>query len=89
MKARQKHNPSTITISRKQQFVIGGGLVALLAGLFGVFALVGYALEQPKIADYASCTKSNGSMLQESYPEICVTKDGQRFQNPNAIVRGQ
>lgn len=73
-------------ISRKQQIFISASLVAILAGLFGTFALVGNALEKPDVADYVACTKATGSRLEGSKPEICVTKNGQRFQNPNAIA---
>lgn len=84
--SKQTTASNKIYISRKQQVFISACLVAILGGLFGVFALVGYALDAPKVADYTQCTKANGSTLQESYPEICVTKDGQRFQNPDAVA---
>lgn len=30
-------------------------------------------------ASFEDCMKSKGSVIQESYPEVCVTKNGQRF----------
>ena len=30
-------------------------------------------------ASFEGCMKSKGSLVQESYPEVCVTRDGQRF----------
>ena len=30
-------------------------------------------------ASFEDCLKSKGSVIQESYPEVCVTKSGQRF----------
>lgn len=80
---------SKLQISRKQQFFVTGGLVALLAGLFGVFALVGNALEKPPVTSFAQCVTANGSTLQESYPEVCATKDGKRFQNPSQFVKSE
>lgn len=35
------------------------------------------------VTDFASCKKAADSILQESYPEVCVTKSGQRFANPD------
>lgn len=35
-----------------------------------------------KISSYAACAKANG-VIQESYPEVCVSKDGQHFTNPD------
>jgi hypothetical protein len=31
------------------------------------------------VTNYDECAQVNGSVIQESYPEVCVTKDGQRF----------
>ncbi|MCH7730045.1 hypothetical protein IID21_00785 [Patescibacteria group bacterium] len=30
-------------------------------------------------ASFAECVKLPGSVIQESYPEVCVTKNGERF----------
>ena len=30
-------------------------------------------------ASFTDCLGTPGSIIQESYPEICITKDGQRF----------
>lgn len=34
-----------------------------------------------KISTFEECKKSAGSKIQESYPEVCVTKDGNKFTN--------
>ncbi len=40
------------------------------------------------ITDFAQC-KAAGHPIQESYPEACVTPDGQRFTNPDQKVAEQ
>lgn len=32
---------------------------------------------------FAECRESEGSHIQESYPEVCVTAGGERFVNPD------
>jgi hypothetical protein len=36
------------------------------------------------VTSFADCKKAAGSILQESYPEKCVTKDGKSFTDPLA-----
>ncbi len=86
MKNNKNSGFSRTNITRRQQFLVTGTLVAILAGLFGVFALVGYALDRPAVSSYETCIEATGSVLQESYPEVCVTKDGARFQNPAQLA---
>lgn len=38
------------------------------------------------ITDFTSCSESKGSRIQESYPEVCVTKAGVRFTNTEQKV---
>lgn len=35
---------------------------------------------------YKECVKATNSKIQESYPEVCVTKEGKRFTNPSQKV---
>jgi hypothetical protein len=35
------------------------------------------------VKDFEACKKAAGSMMQETYPEVCVTKDGKRFTDPS------
>lgn len=35
-----------------------------------------------KVTNYAECLKAKGSIVQDSYPAICVTKDKQSFTQP-------
>jgi hypothetical protein len=39
-----------------------------------------------RIASYAECVKSNGSVIQDSYPSVCITARGQRFTNSDEHV---
>lgn len=39
---------------------------------------------QTSIKTFADCQKSIGSTTQQSYPEVCVTKGGQRFTQPTS-----
>lgn len=53
----------------------------LLAILFGITLFVAYKLgykEKPS-TNFEECKNAKGSIIQESYPEVCVTKDGQHF----------
>ena len=40
----------------------------------------------PIITTYSQCMAALDSVVQESYPETCVTGDGKRFVNPDASV---
>ena len=62
-------------------------VVALMAVLlFGAatFYVYRYILPgaQPAVATFEACTKATGSKIQESYPPVCVTRDGNRFTQP-------
>jgi hypothetical protein len=39
-----------------------------------------------KIVSFSQCHEASGSLIQESYPEVCVTRDGKRFPNPDQHV---
>lgn len=53
----------------------------LLAILFGSTLFVAYKIgfkENPP-TNFDECKIAKGSIIQESYPEVCVSKSGQRF----------
>ncbi len=62
--------------------------VALIGALGFLFwqNFINKSPEAEKILTYAQCAKAEGSVIQESYPETCVTKDGQRFTNSEQKV---
>lgn len=42
------------------------------------------AVTATKITSFAECKNTSGSKIQETFPEICVTKDGKSFTNTTA-----
>ena len=57
---------------------------SLLIVLFVIAFFIAYrATNKPKSATtYEECIKSKGSIIRESYPAVCVTKNGQQFVQP-------
>jgi|GEM_PF-981424 len=59
---------------------------ALLLGVAIVITIAGvlfYALSRPTTSnDYDDCVNAPGSIVQESYPATCITKDGKSFIQP-------
>ncbi len=40
-----------------------------------------------KVNSYEDCIKAAGSIMQETYPQVCVTKDGKHFTQPVAQAK--
>ncbi|GEM_PF-2393866 len=59
-------------------------LVLTLLVVTGVFGYQNWQLRQQLNAPttYEECIKAPGSVLQESYPATCVTRNGERFKQP-------
>lgn len=58
---------------------------AVFLAVIGVVFVLSYTpiLNQPiAVSNYDECTKLASSTIQESYPTVCVTEDGQRFVQP-------
>lgn len=68
----------------KQLFFAGLGLLTLLVlWATGYFFTNGGILKRTeKPISWEECLKAKGSIIQESYPRVCVTKDGQKFVEP-------
>ena len=69
----------------KKELALTKWLLIALA-IIGLFVVVWLAWLRPaqqaaSINSFAVC-KSAGNPIQESYPEVCLTKDGKRFVNP-------
>src|SRR3989344_676844 len=65
--------------------VVSMGLSAfLMILLFGAAFFIAYQkVNKPKIPqNYEDCTKTKGSIIRESYPAVCVTKDKKEFIQP-------
>lgn len=54
-------------------------LMAFLFGISIAISLYTKELNAPAPTNFAECSTAKGSVIQESYPEVCVTKKGQRF----------
>ncbi|HYH74821.1 MAG TPA: hypothetical protein VD735_02560 [Candidatus Saccharimonadales bacterium] len=68
-------------------------VVLLALAFIGVLVVVWLAWlhpsnnkQQTAINSFAACAKA-GNPVQESYPEVCVTKDGKRFTNTNQHIQ--
>ncbi len=79
-------------ILRREQFseaaiaiimTIVAALVTLGAFLWQTF---GSSVQVVTPTNYSECVAASGSRIQESYPEVCVTEDGERFTNPDQKV---
>ena len=60
---------------------------SILAIALVSFGVVGGVLgnnyfNTPNVTKYNECVKAKGSIIQESYPTTCVTRNGQRFTQP-------
>lgn len=79
-------SPPAETYSRRWFVWLAFGLIFLVFGIaVGVFSvtLFNRSLTQPKISSYEECVSAKGSILTQSYPSICITKDGQqKFVHP-------
>lgn len=68
-----------------------GGAALFVIVILAVIAGCGYYLYQnsekkQSISSFQECADA-GYPVQESYPEVCVTKDGKRFPNPEQTLR--
>jgi hypothetical protein len=73
-----------------------GVLIAVIVGLVVlILAALGFLLWQnflqpnpvtKTVTTYAECVAAKDSIIQESYPERCVTADGKSFTNPDQQV---
>lgn len=70
----------SIRKSRKREKLIAVGVLLVILNIIFI-ALIYWSnkLVSTKINSYEKCAKMAGSTIQESYPEICITKSGKRF----------
>ncbi len=67
-------------------------IVLITLAVIGVGVVVWLAWARPlpssqkPVNSFAGCKAAEGSVVQTSYPEVCVTKDGKRFVNPDQKV---
>ena len=76
--------PPAMNSKEKKELALAE-IVVIILGTVGLLVIIWLAWlrphSTPKIDSYKSCA-SAGNAIQESYPEVCVTKDGKRFVNP-------
>lgn len=61
-------------------------IASVMAALMLFMGLIlSWLADSPQINDYLSCTQNNG-IIQESYPSVCISKDGQRFVEPTPYL---
>ncbi len=78
-------------ISEQKHFMNKKFIVTFVVlALLGSFASVGIwwwgNQQQPDVYTFEECTNAKDSKMLETYPEQCVTKDGQTFVNPDQKV---
>ena len=68
----------------KTSFVTIFGLILLIGSLLalGWYFLSEKLLKQTPVTSYEECLIAKGSLIQETYPQVCVTKSGERFTEP-------
>lgn len=74
----KKHKPSLF-----MRFIV---TLLLMIGVFIVAAVITYTATiftpNQNVTSYQDCINARGSSVQESYPSVCVTKDGRKFIQP-------
>jgi hypothetical protein len=72
-------------VKPKSNKILLVGVALLLLAIIGAAAYLFFQNQSsPTVqpTSYEECTKAEGSVIQESYPATCVTKDGNRFVQP-------
>jgi hypothetical protein len=77
--------PPVETEKPKSNKILLFGIVLLLIAIIGVAAYLFFQNQNnqsPQPTTYEECIEAEGSVIQESYPATCITKDGGRFIQP-------
>lgn len=72
---------TTISPVIKWMIIIQTIVLSVLVFLFIYFSLFGVPGRKP-ITSYEECVAAQDSVIQESYPATCITKQKQRFTQP-------
>lgn len=95
MLTRQPSGKLIISMNKQKGFTVIEGLIILLViALLAVAGWYGWQKRQENarlaaISNFEQCKADKDSKVQESYPEVCVTKDGKSFTNPNQKVEAK
>jgi len=77
--------PPTEPEKPKSNKILLFGIALLLVAIIGTAAYLFYQNQNkqtPQPTSYEECVNAQDSVIQESYPATCVTKDGERFIQP-------
>ncbi len=81
-------NESTMKVPAREQF--SQTVIAIIMTVVAALVMLGAFLWQNfntsqiiTPTSFSECKAASGSRIQESYPEVCVTEDGERFVNPD------
>jgi hypothetical protein len=61
------------------RILVTGILILLLFGISVAISLYLNEINTPPPSSFEECKVARGSVIQESYPPVCVSKDGKRF----------
>ena len=72
---------------QKTKDIIKLSSIALILIVWSIVSFIAYQNKKLQeknvnISSYEECLKASGSIIQESYPQMCVAKDGKRFVQP-------
>src|SRR5690349_12007007 len=85
-------NPIPRMNSKERRELAISEVVIIVLGVIGLGVVVWLAWARPlqtsnaPVNSFASCKEDVTSVIQTSYPEVCVTKDGKRFTDPSQKV---
>jgi hypothetical protein len=79
-----------VTKKRKSALVFWGvvavGILIVLCVTMIIVGQVLYKDAMKSITNFDECTQASGSLIQETYPERCVTADGRIFVGPSDLL---
>lgn len=72
-------NFAKLVRKNRKWFLLGVGITLFILSAVFVTLIYLKATQTMLPSSYEECVKMKGSVIQEIYPEICVTKNGERF----------
>ena len=84
-------NGGTMKVPSREQFskAVIAIIMMIVAALVTLGAFFWQNFDTSRIitpTNFKECVAAAGSRIQETYPEVCVTEDGDRFVNPDQKV---
>lgn len=66
--------------------VIAAGVLVIACITMIIVGEILYKDAMKSITNFDQCTQASGSLIQETYPERCVTADGRIFVGPSDLL---